>query len=287
MRQYLNRQDKIDEIFNGSAPLVMGILNLTPDSFYDGGRFDLPDIALEQSEKMVDEGATILDLGAVSTRPFSEEVGEAEEWNRLKMVLPAIRKAFPEIMISVDTYRSSIARQAVLEGAEIINDISGGQFDAKMFEVISKLEAVYVMMHIKGTPKTMQQYPEYNDVVGEVISFFRNQLRKLKNFEADKKLILDPGFGFGKTVEHNYQLLHGIRKIRKLGFPVLAGLSRKSMINKVLGITPENALNGTTALNMLALANGANILRVHDVKAATEAIRLFEVYRKNDLKGSA
>lgn len=288
--QIMNHDEKramvVKKVFEDSRPVIMGILNVTPDSFYDGGCYNLPQSALKQAGEMVNDGAEILDLGAVSTRPFAEEVSETEEWNRLKNVLPAVRKAFPETLISIDTFRSSVARQAVLEGADIINDISGGQFDQNMFGVISATQAIYVMMHTRGNPKTMQQNPVYDDVVEDVTSFFVRQLQRLKELGVEKNIILDPGFGFGKTVDHNYQLIHGMRKIRKLGFPVLAGLSRKSMINKVLGTTPATALNGTTALNMLALVNGAGILRVHDVKAAVEVVRLFEVYRKNGVNGS-
>ncbi len=281
MNQDGKKVEKIAEIFRSNQPLVMGILNITPDSFFDGGRYDMPENAFREAEQMLNDGAAILDIGAVSTRPFSDEVSEAEEWNRLKMILPMIRKAFPDTLVSVDTFRSSIARQSVLEGADIINDISGGQFDAEMFRVISETQAAYVMMHIQGTPKTMQQNPTYDDVVAEVISFFKTQLDKLQQAGANSRIVLDPGFGFGKTVEHNYQLLNAIPQIKKLGFPVLAGLSRKSMINKVLGTKPEHALNGTTALNMLALDNGAAILRVHDVKEAVEVVKLFKVYRDN------
>lgn len=279
--------EKLTELLKREKPIVMGILNVTPDSFYDGGRYNLVEHAVNQAAKMITEGAAIMDLGAVSTRPFADEVGEDEEWDRLQTVLPELRKKFPKTLISVDTYRSKIAEKSINAGADIINDISGGQMDADMFAVLSKYQAAYVLMHIKGTPKTMQQNPEYENVVDEVIAFFQTQVQKLKDREFKNAIILDPGFGFGKTVDHNYRLLHGIRKVKQLGYPVLAGLSRKSMINKVLNIKPENALNGTTALNMLALENGAQILRVHDVKAAVEAIELFEVYRRNALNGFA
>jgi dihydropteroate synthase len=274
-------QLKLGDLLRGNKSVVMGILNVTPDSFYDGGRYDLLDQAIDHAQKMIAEGAAILDVGAVSTRPFAAYVDENEEWDRLKVVLSAIRKSFPDILISVDTFRSSIAEKSIGMGVDIINDISGGQMDDRMFDVLSGYQAAYVLMHIQGTPKTMQQNPQYKDVVEDVILFFKDQLRKLNERGFSGNIILDPGFGFGKTVDHNYQLLHGIRKMKSLGYPVLAGLSRKSMINKVLNTKPENALNGTTALNMLALLNGANILRVHDVKAAAEAIRLFEVYRDN------
>ncbi len=266
---------------NLSLPKVMGILNLTPDSFFDGGKFNATDNALEQTDKMISEGASIIDIGAVSTRPFAKHITEIEEWQRLKKVLPQIRKKYPATIISVDTYRSNIALKAISEGAEMINDISGGRFDKKIFEVIEAQKVPYVMMHIQGNPQTMQKKPHYVNVTKDVDNFFLLQLEKLMDLGINKNIILDPGFGFGKTVEHNYQLLSGLKTFRKHGFPVLAGISRKSMINKVLGTKPEEALNGTTALNMLALINGAQILRVHDVKEAVETIKLFEIYSKN------
>lgn len=261
-------------------PVVMGILNITPDSFFDGGRYHLPDQALAHAEKMVSEGAAILDVGALSTRPYSASVDENEEWTRLEKVLPLLRKNFPESVISVDTFRSRVAEKAVEAGADMINDISGGQFDENMFPLVARLRVPYIMMHIQGTPQTMQQNPHYEDVVAEVDDFLNRQINRLSALGVTENIILDPGFGFGKLVEHNFALLRGIQKIKKHGFPVLAGLSRKSMVNRVLDIKPADALNGTTALNMLALANGADILRVHDVKEAMEAVKLFNAYRK-------
>ena len=266
---------------NLSLPKVMGILNLTPDSFFDGGKFNATDNALAQTDKMISEGAAIIDIGAVSTRPFAKHVTEAEEWNRLKNFLPKVRKKYPETIISVDTYRSSIALKSINEGAEIINDISGGRFDEKIFRVIETHKVPYVMMHTQGYPRTMQKNPHYINVTDDIDKFFLLQIEKLKNLGIDKNIILDPGFGFGKTVEHNYQLLSNLKTFTKHGFPVLAGISRKSMINKVLETKPEEALNGTTALNMVALNNGAQILRVHDVKEAVETIKLFEIYSNN------
>lgn len=264
-----------------SSPKVMGILNLTPDSFFDGGNFNRLQAAIKQVEKMISEGASIIDAGAFSTRPFAKEVSEAEEWQRLKSVLEEIRKKFPGIIISVDTYRSNIAEKAIDTGADMINDISGGRFDNNMFTIISKYHVPYILMHILGTPQTMQQNPFYENVDREVDRFLLNQVEKLESFGVRENIVLDPGFGFGKTVDHNYQLLHGLKNITRHGFPVLAGISRKSMINKVLGTEPENALNGTTALHMLALINGADILRVHDVKEAMETIQLFKKYSEN------
>ena len=264
-----------------SQPRVMGILNLTPDSFYDGGRYNLADSAVQRAAQLLEEGASILDIGALSTRPNAKEVCEYEEWERLREILPLIRKEFPDILISVDTYRSGIAEKAVTEGADIINDISGGRFDNNMAAKIAEIKVPYIIMHIQGTPQTMQKNPKYENVLAGVDRFLKDQIAKLKSYGVDKNLILDPGFGFGKTVDHNFQLLHGIRKLKENGFPILAGLSRKSMINKVLGTKPENALNGTTALHMLALQNGADILRVHDVKPAVETVKLYLKYAEN------
>ncbi len=270
-----------DKHLNLTRAAVMGVLNLTPDSFYDGGKYGRLDDAIRQAATMMEEGAAIIDLGAVSTRPNATDVDEAEEWNRLKDVLPALRKQFPDILLSVDTYRSSIARASADLGADMINDISGGRFDEKMFATIAKLNLPYVMMHIKGTPANMQHNPVYDDVVMDICKFFDKQLKKLAALGVTENIILDPGFGFGKTVEHNFELLRRLSELKKLGYPLLAGLSRKSMINKVLGVEPENALNGTTVLNTIALLNGVSILRVHDVKEAVEVVKLVEVVAGN------
>jgi dihydropteroate synthase len=287
--------------FNGktmdfSTPRVMGILNVTPDSFYDKGRAfsPPPNTPLEggrlykkspyghevverwygeKVEKMVKDGAYIVDIGAVSTRPGAAEVGEEEEKGRLLKVLKAVRKDYPDLIISVDTYRAEIARIALSEGADMINDISAGTFDTAMIPFIAAANAPYIMMHIQGTPATMQKNPTYDNVAEEIFHFLQKQAQKLTSLGNDK-LITDPGFGFGKTVEHNFTLLKNLPKFREMGFPVMAGISRKSMINKVLGTRPEHALNGTTVLNTIALMNGADILRVHDVKEAVEAVKL-------------
>jgi dihydropteroate synthase len=256
----------------------MGILNITPDSFYDGGKYRNNETLLFQAEKMLNEGAAILDIGAVSSRPGAEEVPEDTELERLLPALENLLSAFPDAVISVDTYRSNVARTAVEAGAHIINDISGGTFDEKMFRTVADLNVPYVLMHIKGTPQNMQNNPQYVDVVQEVKYFFKKQLRKLGNTGVTENIILDPGFGFGKTLENNYELLKDLSAFTDLGYPVLAGVSRKSMINKVLQATPDTALNGTTVLNTIALLNGAGILRVHDVKEAVEAVRLVEFY---------
>jgi len=254
----------------------MGILNVTPDSFFDGGRYSGKDMALQQAEKMLAEGASILDVGGASSRPGAAEVSEKEEIERVIPVIEVIKSHFSEAIISIDTWRASVAKAAIEAGASMVNDISGGQFDGKMFETVATLGTPYILMHIQGTPSTMQQNPHYEDVVTEVLDFFIKKIEKLRALGV-KDIVLDPGFGFGKTVEHNYQLLKNLHVFGNVtGLPVLAGISRKSMICKVLKVNPEHALNGTTALHMVALQQGAKILRAHDVKEATEVIRLWE-----------
>jgi dihydropteroate synthase len=259
-------------------PLVMTIVNLTPDSFYDGGKYGEITDVLRDVEEKIKQGAVILDIGAASSRPRSNEITEEEEWQRLEKPLSMIRKSFPEVFISVDTYRSSIAKRSADLGVEIINDISGGNFDSRMFDLVSTLDVAYVLMHIQGTPLTMQENPTYSDVVKEVKSDFEEKVKKLKTANFTK-LVLDVGFGFGKNLEHNFQLLKRLQDFSDLGFPVLAGVSRKSMINKVIRTNPVTALNGTTVLNTIALLNGAKILRVHDVTEARQAIELVEYYK--------
>jgi dihydropteroate synthase len=251
----------------------MGILNLTPDSFYDGGRFTGIDRQLVQVEKMLLDGASIIDLGAVSTRPGAEEVCQTGEMERLLPAIRAIRLRFPECILSVDTFRPLVARAMVGYGADMINDIYAGRFEEGMFETIASLDVPYVMMHMKGDPGTMQVNPHYSDVVAEVIYFFEQQTARAR-MSGVNQVIVDPGFGFGKSDEHNYRLLSALDMFRSLGYPVMAGLSRKSMINRVLKTKPEEALNGTTVLNTIALLKGADILRVHDVKEAVETIKL-------------
>lgn len=262
-----------NRVLNSSEPFVMGILNITPDSFYDGGKYTTEKQWMQKAEEIVEEGGRVIDLGAISTRPGSEEISEKEEKERLMPALKSIRKKFPDTKISVDTYRSEIAKMAVDEGANIINDISGGTMDKKMFKTISELKVPYVLMHIKGTPENMQQNPDYDDVIEEIATFFRDRILQLNELGFDD-IILDPGFGFGKSISHNYRILRKLRAFSVMGYPVIAGLSRKSMINRVLNITPDKALNGTTILNTIALLNGAKILRVHDVKEAVETIAL-------------
>jgi dihydropteroate synthase len=259
-------------------PVVMGILNITPDSFYDGGAFiNLAD-QLKQVEKMISEGAEIIDIGASSTRPGSAAVSEKEELERLLPSLSAFRSRFGEVVVSVDTYRTGVAQAAIDHGAMMINDIYGGTFDHRMFELVARQNIPYVLMHMLGTPENMQISPKYKDVVGEVHDFFQDRIRLLP--DGYHQVILDPGFGFGKTLDDNFRLLNNLGSFRSFNFPVLAGLSRKSMINRLLQVKPQDALNGTTVLNTIALLNGANILRVHDVKEAVEAVRLVEAAGK-------
>ncbi len=256
---------------------VMAVINLTPDSFYDGGKFSSVEDVLRDAEMKIQEGATILDLGAASSRPGAAEVSAAEEIERLKEPLRALRAHFPHIFISVDTYRAEVADFAINSGADIINDISGGDLDAGMLPLIAKSQVVYILMHMQGTPQTMQHNPHYTDVVAEVAAFFREKTEVCERLGIHK-LITDPGFGFGKSLEHNYLLLKHLKRITDLGYPVLSGISRKAMVNKVLHTSPVTALTGTTVLNTLALNNGAKIIRVHDVKEARQAVDLLEFY---------
>lgn len=258
-----------------SQAVVMGILNITPDSFYDGGKHSSLEMMREYVATMVDEGASIIDIGAVSTRPGAADIAEETEKSRLGPVLEMLVRDFPDLLISVDTYRASIAAWSVDKGAHMINDISGGRFDPEMQETIANLDVPYVMMHIKGTPGNMQDNPKYEDVIKEIKDFFAEQISKFKALNFDK-IILDPGFGFGKTLDHNYIILKNLKSFKSLGYPLMAGMSRKSMINKLLGTKPGTALNGTTVVNTLALQNGADILRVHDVQEATQAIRILQ-----------
>lgn len=272
--------EKVEQIFNhNSPPLIMGILNVTPDSFFDGGKFTSEIQWLEHTQQMIDEGADIIDIGAYSTRPGASNVSEKEEKERLVKVIKSVRKQFPEILISADTFRASIAIKAIESGANIINDISGGTMDDMMFSTIAKLRVPYVLMHIQGTPETMQEKPQYINVTDEVFAFFTSKLKELKDLGVSK-VILDPGFGFGKTLENNYALLENLEKFNSIGSPVLVGFSRKSMVCKLLKVKPEEALNGTSVLNTISLEKGVKILRVHDVKEAKEAVMIVEYIKK-------
>lgn len=257
-------------------PLIMAIVNITPDSFYDGGKYSNVNDVLRDVEEKIEHGADIIDIGAASSRPNAKAIGETEEWERLQQYLPEIRKKFPKTFISVDTFYASIAQKSADAGADIINDISGGNLDADMFDTIAKLNLPYVLMHMQGTPQTMQQNPSYTHVVNEIKDELFKKTEKLKALNFTK-IILDPGFGFGKTIEHNYTLLKHLQEFS--AFPLLAGMSRKGMINKVIGTNPVTSLNGTTVLNTIALLNGASILRVHDVTEAKQAIELVRFYK--------
>lgn len=254
-------------------PAVMGILNVTPDSFSDGGRYNQMDMALQHCEQMLAEGADFIDIGGCSTRPNNAIATEQEETERVVPILKAIRTAFSDAMISIDTFRKNVAEACMAEGADIINDISGGLFDTEMLPYIGQNHIPYVMMHCVGSPETMHQYALQGDIHQTVLDFFRQQCEVLEAY-GEQQIILDPGIGFGKSIEANYQLLSDLYKYRYNNLPILIGISRKSLINKVLHTTPDTAENGTTVLNTIALLNGADILRVHDVKNAREAIEL-------------
>ena len=266
------------ELIDLSTPKVMGILNITPDSFYDGGKYNSDKDLLIQIEKMLSDGCDIFDIGAYSSRPGADDVSEDEELRRLSNTLKIIRKEFPKIIISVDTFRSNIAKVVVNDfKVDIINDISAGELDSKMFETIADLNVPYIIMHMQGTPDTMQMNPQYNNVVKDIIKYFSEKLEKLKLLGVND-VIIDPGFGFGKNIDHNYQLLKYLDDFKIFELPVLVGVSRKSMIFKELSISSGEALNGTTVINTLALQGGANILRVHDVLEAKQTIQLYNKF---------
>ncbi|MEK7257217.1 MAG: dihydropteroate synthase [Bacteroidota bacterium] len=265
-----------------TKPVVMGILNVTPDSFFAGSRLESPGDVLRQAEKMLSEGAAILDVGGMSSRPGAAILSEDEELARALPAVEAIVKNFPEALISIDTIRSQVAKTCVEGGAGIVNDISAGRFDDKMYETVAALGTPYILMHMQGKPETMQVEPEYAEVVRDVLDFFIRELGKLRSLGV-KDVIIDPGFGFGKTVEHNYRLLTHLHVFQMLEAPVLAGISRKSMICKVLKVNPERALNGTTALHVIALQQGSKILRAHDVREAVEVIQLFQAVENSQL----
>jgi dihydropteroate synthase len=254
-------------------PAVMGILNVTPDSFSDGGRYNQMDSALRHCETLLSDGADFIDIGGCSTRPNNAIVTESEEMERIIPILKAVKKTFPDALVSIDTFRKNVAEACISEGADLINDISGGLFDTEMLPYIGENHIPYVMMHCVGTPETMHQYTLGGDIHQSVMDFFAQQCKTLEAY-GDQQIILDPGIGFGKSLEANYQLLNDLERYRYNGLPILIGISRKSLINKVLGTTPQAAENGTTVLNTIALLNGADILRVHDVKNAMEAVRL-------------
>lgn len=266
----LNIKGKLVDL---STPVVMGILNITPDSFFEGSRFTTESKILTQTEKMLSEGATFIDVGGYSSRPGADDISVDEECSRVLKAVSLIVKKFPSTHISIDTFRSEVARQAVQEGASIINDISAGELDPKMFETVASLNVPYIAMHMRGTPQTMKGLISYNNLVKEVMEYFIEKINRLKALGIND-IIIDPGFGFAKTIDQNFELLAQFDYFKNLGRPILAGLSRKSMIWKTLNTTAAEALNGTSALNMAALQKGASILRVHDVKEAMEVIKL-------------
>ena len=271
--RYINVNGRLMDL---SEPQVMGILNVTPDSFYAGSRMETEKDIINRLHQMTCEGASIVDIGAYSSRPDAEHISAEEEMNRLRTGLDLVRKHQPEAVVSVDTFRADVAKMCVEEyGVAMINDISAGQLDAAMFGTIAQLGVPYIMMHMQGTPQNMQMNPHYDHLLKEVFLYFAERVQKLRDLGV-KDIIIDPGCGFGKTLEHNYELMNHRDEFRIFELPLLVGISRKSMIYKLLGTTPEEALNGTTVLNTLALMKGANILRVHDVKAAKEAVTLVE-----------
>lgn len=265
-----------------STPCVMGILNVTPDSFYAGSRMQTEAEIATRARQILDEGAGIIDIGAYSSRPNAENVSAQEEMERLRMGLEVLRKEAPAAVISVDTFRADVARMCVEEyGIAIINDIAAGEMDADMFGTVARLNVPYIMMHMQGTPQNMQQQPHYDNLLKEIFMYFARKVQQLRDLGVND-IILDPGFGFGKTVEHNYELLSHLEEFRMFQLPLLAGVSRKSMIYRLLGITPQEALNGTTALNAICLLKGANILRVHDVREAVETVKIVEAMGMGD-----
>jgi dihydropteroate synthase len=275
---FLNRKVTLNskgKLIDLSRPAVMAILNLTPDSFYKDSRIDSIDEALQRVADFLKAGAKFIDLGAYSSRPGATDISEEEELNRLIPVVEALAKEFPEALLSIDTFRAKVAENAIQAGAHLINDISAGNLDLKMFETVAKLKVPYIMMHMKGNPQTMQENPTYENITKEVHSYFDDKIKNLTQ-KGVTDIIIDPGFGFAKTIAHNYELLQKMETLNAFNLPILVGFSRKSMITKVLHNKANDALNGTTILNTIALTKGASILRVHDVKEAVECIALVE-----------
>ncbi|MFD0963056.1 dihydropteroate synthase [Pseudofulvibacter geojedonensis] len=262
-------------LINLESPKVMGILNLTPDSFYDGGKYNDEKSILDQTQKMLEDGATFIDIGAYSSRPGAKHISEKEELQRIVPIVKKIISEFPCTIISIDTFRASVAKACINEGASIVNDISSGSMDDNMLATVAELQVPYIMMHMKGTPQNMQLNPTYNNVTQEVLYYFSEQISKARSFGIND-VIIDPGFGFGKTIKHNYTLLKELDLFNNLDIPLLVGISRKSMIYKTLNSSAQEALNGTTVLNTIALHKNTNILRVHDVKEAVETVKLIE-----------
>lgn len=260
-----------------ATPKVMGILNITPDSFFDGGKYKTDAEILSRAQKILSEGAAFIDVGGYSSRPGADFVTEAEETQRLLPVIDLVLREFPDALLSVDTFRSAVAKACVEGGAAIVNDISAGLLDARMLETVARLKVPYIMMHMRGEPRTMQQFTDYQDLLKEILFYFSQRIQKARSFGISD-IIVDPGFGFSKTLPQNYELLHNLELLKMTGLPILAGISRKSMIYRLLGTKAEDALNGTTVLNTIALTKGASILRVHDVKEAVECVRIFNQF---------
>jgi dihydropteroate synthase len=258
-----------------SQPRVMGILNCTPDSFFDGGKYSDEARLLGQAERMLADGADFIDIGAYSSKPNADFVSEQQELQRIVPVVELVLKHFPKAVISADTFRAVVAKACVESGAAIVNDISAGMLDDKMLETVGQLKVPYIMMHMRGTPQTMVKLTQYNDIVKEMLSYFAERISAARGFGIND-IIIDPGFGFAKTLEQNYEVLGRMELFQMTGLPILAGMSRKSMIYKLLGTTPQEALNGTTALNTIALMKGASVLRVHDVREAVECVKIFQ-----------
>ena len=263
------------QLIDLSQPKVMGILNITPNSFFDGGRYATEEEIISKTARMLQEGATFIDVGAYSSKPSAEFVSEEEELERIVPVVRILVEKFPGILLSIDTFRSKVASACIENGAAIINDISAGSLDDKMLEVIAQYQVPYIMMHMRGTPQTMQSMTNYGDIVKEILFYFSEKIAKVRSLGIND-LIVDPGFGFAKTTEQNFEVMQKLQLFHHLELPILVGISRKSMIHKTLGITADEALNGTTFLNTFALTKGAHILRVHDVKEAVDCVKLFE-----------
>ena len=280
--KFLKRKNTINlngQILNLAQPVVMGILNVTPDSFFDGGKYKTEKKVIHRAEEILEQGGTVIDIGAISTQPGSEAISTKDEIDRLLPAVKAVRKNFPDAFISIDTYRSWVALKVIEDcGPCMVNDVSGGNFDAHMFDTVGKLGVPYILMHMQGTPLKMQENPEYDDIIRDISLFFTDRVKKLTKAGV-KDVIIDPGFGFGKTLEHNYELLNRLDSFKVFQLPLLVGVSRKSMIYKLLNTNPEEALNGTSVINTLALMGGADILRVHDVREAVEAIRIMNMVR--------
>jgi len=260
------------KLFSFDKPLIMGIINMTPDSFFDGGKYNSCDKALVKIENMLDQGASIIDIGGCSTRPGSESISISEEWNRIEKIIKQSIKFFPKIIISVDTFRSDIAKRALIEGASIINDISGGSYDSNMYKVVSNFNAPYVLMHLRGIPKNMMEKTNYENLMVELLKYFSKKIKRLNKFGIND-VILDPGFGFAKDYNQNYDILKNLSLLKKFNLPILVGLSRKSFVKKKFGSSNVDSLKGTIKLNEMAINNGANILRVHDVEENLFLIR--------------